>query len=133
MSYHMFKCRQFFFVHVSSLLSPLIHSLSLPPQIESKVRVLLSKGPGAGAGRTVAMTQLEEKLKFVTRFGTKWQAFIGKSKCAFSCLVFFCLPLSCHVLSCLVMTVFDSIIYIFYYLNSVKVFKLHTISPMIFT
>ena len=42
----------------------------------SQVRVLLSKGPGAG--RTVAMTQMEEKLKFVTRFGTKWQAFIGK-------------------------------------------------------
>ena len=38
--------------------------------------MLLSKGPGAG--RTVAMTQMEEKLKFVTRFGTKWQAFIGK-------------------------------------------------------
>ena len=38
--------------------------------------MLLSKGPGAG--RTVAMTQMEEKLKFVTRFGTKWQAFIGE-------------------------------------------------------
>ena len=48
--------------------------------MESKVRVLLSKGPGAGAGRTVAMTQLEEKLKFVTRFGTKWQAFIGEMR-----------------------------------------------------
>ena len=60
--------------------------------MESKVRVLLSKGPGAGAGRTVAMTQLEEKLKFVTRFGTKWQAFIGERPMCFSLLCFCSVP-----------------------------------------
>lgn len=107
-----------------SILSPLIHSLSSPSQImESKVRVLLSKGPGAGAGRTVAMTQLEEKLKFVTRFGTKWQAFIGRSKRVFSCLVFCCLTLPCPFPSCvaswcLVVPVFESMIFIFCCFNS---------------
>ena len=60
--------------------------------MELKVRVLLSKGPGAGAGRTVAMTQLEEKLKFVTRFGTKWQAFIGKIRMNSCTILFYSIP-----------------------------------------